>query len=366
MFNDKEWIAADANPTSPYRDRVYVTWTRFVFNPSNGNYVQSPIAFAYSADGGRTFSSPQLISGNVLYGQGSRPIVGPDGTLYVFWDGATRLSTYDSTWMVKSSDGGATWSKPAAVAPLIDIVPPHNTAFRVNSFPAAALTPDGTLYAAWTTELKNGATGYSLDRACADFLTPGDVSVGCHAAVAYSTSADGGATWSAPTLAFGAADRTAVAYPVMQPDGTTLSAPAARPVDTFFPAIAAGPDGTVYLSAYAADVVSPWQSCAKYDPNASVHCLTPGPYINNAKLDYVVKNLGAGTVTTATQKPINTRYQFRGAFIGDYTDLAVGSDGTYHALWTDTNNQQTIYWWYGVNLGGLLANEQDVVTYAGR
>lgn len=361
-LNDKEWIAADANPASRFRDRVYVTWTRFIFNPHNGRYVQSPIFFAYSADGGRTFSTPQSIVSNVLYGQGSRPIVGPDGTLYVFWDGATRLATYDSTWMVKSSDGGATWSKPVAVAPLIDIAPPANTAFRVNSYPAAAIAPDGTLYATWSTELKNDATGYSLDPTCAG----ANAAATCHAAVAYSRSTDGGATWSAPTLAFDAANRTAVAYPVTQPDGTTLNAPAARPVDTFFPAIAAGPDGTVYLSAYAADVVAPWQSCAKYDPSASVNCLTPGPYIDNAKLDYVVKNLGTGAVTTATQKPINTRYQFRGAFIGDYTDLAVGSDGTYHAFWTDSNNQQAIDWFYGVNLGGLLANEQDVVTYAGR
>jgi hypothetical protein len=28
-LEDKEFIAADANPGSPFRDRVYVTWTRF-------------------------------------------------------------------------------------------------------------------------------------------------------------------------------------------------------------------------------------------------------------------------------------------------------------------------------------------------
>jgi len=36
-LNDKEWIAADANLSSPFRDRVYVTWTRFIFNPHNGS-----------------------------------------------------------------------------------------------------------------------------------------------------------------------------------------------------------------------------------------------------------------------------------------------------------------------------------------
>lgn len=36
-----------------------------------------------------------------------------------------------------------------------------------------------------------------------------------------------------------------------------------------------------------------------------------------------------------------------GGFIGDYTDIAAGSDNTFHALWTDTNNVQTVTWTYG-------------------
>src|SRR6266403_3070008 len=103
-LNDKEWIAVDSHVGSPFQDRIYVTWTRFIFNAHNGSYVQSPIAFVSSSDGGATFTTPKLISGNVLYGQGSCPVVGPDGTLYVFWDAATRLASTDSTWMVKSAD----------------------------------------------------------------------------------------------------------------------------------------------------------------------------------------------------------------------------------------------------------------------
>src|SRR5512138_3899444 len=101
-LNDKEWIAADWHASSPNKDRVYVSWTRFLFNASNGNYTQSPIFFAYSTDGGATFSTPKNISGNVLYDQGSRPIVGYDGTVYVIFEGSTRLATLDSTYIVKS------------------------------------------------------------------------------------------------------------------------------------------------------------------------------------------------------------------------------------------------------------------------
>src|SRR6266540_461368 len=150
ILNDKEWIGADWHVSSPFRDRIYVSWTRYIFNANNGSYVQSPIAFVYSTDGGKTFSTPQLISGNVLYGQGSRPVVGYDGTVYVFWDGSTRLASLDSTYMVKSTDGGVTWSKPVAVAPLVDIIPIANAVFRDNSFPAAAAAPNGDLYVAWS------------------------------------------------------------------------------------------------------------------------------------------------------------------------------------------------------------------------
>ena len=51
-LNDKEWIGVDWHASSPYRDRVYVSWTRYIFNAHNGSYVQSPISFAYSTDGG--------------------------------------------------------------------------------------------------------------------------------------------------------------------------------------------------------------------------------------------------------------------------------------------------------------------------
>ncbi len=187
--NDKEWIAVDHNASSPFRDRIYVTWTRFIFNPSKGSYVQSPIAFVSSSDGGKTFTAPKLISGKVLYGQGSRPVVGPDGTLYVFWDASTRLASLNSTYVVKSVDGGASWSKPVAISELTDSDPLADTVFRVNSFPAAAAAPNGDLYATWTTQSKTGAT--DGDRSCASWLSA-DLA-GCRSFAVYSRSTNGGA-----------------------------------------------------------------------------------------------------------------------------------------------------------------------------
>jgi len=336
-LNDKEWIAVDHNVGSPFQDRIYVTWTRFLFNAHNGSYVQSPIAFVSSSDGGATFTTPKLISGNVLYGQGSRPVVGPDGTLYVFWDAATRLASTDSTWMVKSTDGGATWSKPLAVAPLIDSSPLHNTVFRVNSFPAAAAAPNGDLYATWTTVISGASTAV------------------------YSKSTDGGATWSAPTRVFTAGNRTAIGYPQAQPGGGTLDAPdPAGPVEDIFPAVSVDADGHVRLGAYRGTVVSPWQTCAASPPppEGRINCTTLGPYIHNTRLDYVVTDLT--TANKVTTHPINTRYGFGGGFFGDYTDMAAGD--VFHAFWTDSNNEQTVTWFYGLEFTPTLIHQQDVVT----
>lgn len=358
-LNDKEWIAADWHASSPYRDRVYVSWTRFLFNPNNGSYAQSPIFFAYSTDGGQTFSTPMNISGNVLYDQGSRPIVGYDGAVYVVFEGSTRLATLDSIYLVKSTDGGATFGKPIPISQLQDVIPLNGTAFRVNSYPAGASAPNGDLYVAWSTLLSNGGG-----------LCPTRTNAGCHSVAVYARSTDGGFTWGAPAPIFPTLDaslRTSIGYPVTQPSGGTLSAPAARRVDTLWPGVAVSPSGRVYMSAYAAATVSPWQTCASAPPppEGRINCLALGDYIHNARLDYFVTNVGSGATQKVSTAPINTRHGFGGGFFGDYTDLAVGSNNVFHALWTDSNNKQDVVWFYGFQFVPTSINQQDIVTASG-
>jgi hypothetical protein len=365
-LNDKEWIAVDSHVSSPFRDRIYVTWTRFLFSAGTGAYVQSPIFFVSSTDGGATFSSPKAISGNVLYGQGSRPVVGPDGTLYVFWDGSTRLASLNSTYMVKSTDGGATFSKPVAISRLTDSDLLKDTAFRVNSFPAAAAAPNGDLYATWTTQVKDtGTPNYGGETTCADWLG-GDPST-CHSVAVYSKSTNGGSTWSAVAPVFDSANRAAVGYPVTQPNGDTFSAPAAQPVEQIFPAAAVAPNGRVYLAAYSSDIVSPWQTCAAGPPPppGRIACDTLGNYIHNGRLDYKVRDLTTDVTNDVNTHPINTRNGFGGGFFGDYTDIAVGSDNVFHALWTDSNNRQTVVWFYGFEFTPTQINQEEVVTATG-
>jgi hypothetical protein len=381
-LNDKEWIAVDSHSGSPFQDRVYVSWTRFIFNPHNGNYVQSPIFFVYSTDGGATFSTPENISANAHYSQGSHPVVGPDGTVYVFWDGSTRLASLNSTYMAKSTDGGDTWSRPLQVSTLTEIPPLKDTVFRVNSYPAAAAAPNGDLYATWATEVDNTTPIYTGDPGCAFYL-PGNHVDTCHSVAVYSKSTDAGQTWSAPAPVFTAGDRTADGYPVTQPtpdpdpngcqaangcDGSTFNAPSPTgPIEDVFPAASVSANGNVYLGAYRGDFVSPWQTCfaGPPPPEGRINCTYLGPYIHNTRLDYLVRDVTTDTTNTVSTHPINTRYHFGGGFFGDYTDISANSTGTFHAFWTDSNNVQNVVWWYGFEFVPTSVHQQDVVTNSG-
>ncbi|HEV8421382.1 MAG TPA: hypothetical protein VGR13_08515, partial [Actinomycetota bacterium] len=133
IFNDKEFIVADANEGSPKVNNVYATWTRFTD-------TNSPIYFSQSTNGGATWSPGVEISGNnpaictAFSGvpgacdqdQGSHPIVGPDGTIYVvFGNGNTPLPGINQVLFVKcpaASDcsNSASWTQPVKVNDLID------------------------------------------------------------------------------------------------------------------------------------------------------------------------------------------------------------------------------------------------------
>src|SRR5436305_609973 len=105
VAHDKEFIVADQGAASPKKNNVYATWTRFDFNTGAGVGGHSPIYFSQSLDGGATWSSGVEISGAsaacaIFSGeanpnacdqdQGSDPIVGSDGTIYVtFGNGNT-------------------------------------------------------------------------------------------------------------------------------------------------------------------------------------------------------------------------------------------------------------------------------------
>ncbi|CAN5246034.1 hypothetical protein BH20VER2_BH20VER2_18820 [soil metagenome] len=157
---------------SPARaDNVYVLWQEIVFS---GGSHGGDIFFARSTDGGSSFSTPLNLS-NSKAGDGKGRIdaerwdngsldlaLAPDGTVLAAW------SSYEGAlWISRSTDGGATFSKPLHVAG-DDRTPARG--------PALAVGEGSSVYLAW-------AVGED---------TRGDVH--------FARSEDGGISFSAPLV----------------------------------------------------------------------------------------------------------------------------------------------------------------------
>ncbi|HID90355.1 TPA: exo-alpha-sialidase, partial [Candidatus Bathyarchaeota archaeon] len=103
-FLDRPWITVGPDPKDPGRDNIYVTYTEFTLNyPILEEYpylgapmVAITIKLVRSTDGGSTFSDPVAVTPTYTYlvgeeyrriVQGSQSAVATDGTLYVaFYD----------------------------------------------------------------------------------------------------------------------------------------------------------------------------------------------------------------------------------------------------------------------------------------
>jgi hypothetical protein len=294
-FPDKEYIAADAWAGSPHRGTVYVSWTDFL-NPTDHKALDNgQIKIVASRDGGATWSQPIAISHSAQYPEaisGSLPVVAPDGTVYVFYADFISNTGPLSIRFAKSADGGRTWSAPADVAsglnspgrfrlrnadPNFGTVP--GAGFRSNSFPTAAIGPDGAISVAWADFPKGSCRPDGSGRpACFD------------SDVRLARSTDGGASWSTP------AD-------VSDDTGTA---------DQFFAWSAAHPDGRVSLI---------WQD-KRLDAA-------------NSNFDTFYSSTADGRVFTANVR-VSTATSRAGltTFIGDYNNLALAGDAL-HGVWTD-------------------------------
>ena len=148
VFHDKEFVAIDTRPSSPYFGRIYVSWTRFNFN----NFT-SPILLSHSDDGGATWSNPVQVNGG--RNQGSYPAVGPKGEVYV----AFVNSGPPQTIMVATSlDGGNSFTRQVVdqVTPVCPRINSDgrcallNSNFRVNNNPSIAVdNRSGSIHVVW-------------------------------------------------------------------------------------------------------------------------------------------------------------------------------------------------------------------------
>jgi hypothetical protein len=86
--------------------RIYVAWSRLL------RWTYEGIVVSSSADGGRTWTQPRLVSPRLSFPRLAKTAVAPDGTVYV-----TGIDARLGVWVARSTDGAKSF-RLAQVAPL--------------------------------------------------------------------------------------------------------------------------------------------------------------------------------------------------------------------------------------------------------
>jgi hypothetical protein len=221
-FADKEQIWADNAATSTFFGNVYVCWANFTGSGA------APVRVARSTDGGSTWSQKQVSpASNVApsrWGRSGCTIrTDSQGTVYVFWELFQSpfkfLPPQGQLQMVKSFDGGVSWTRPRTIQNVVDpcfFIDP--VIFRCVMDGVAGARSD--LAAAPSVDIANGAptgAGATDDILLTwvdgrDGLNREDVMV--------SFSGNRGNTWSAPARIQPPSDRGYYSAPALSPDGT--------------------------------------------------------------------------------------------------------------------------------------------------
>ena len=183
---DKQMMWVDHFAASPFKDRIYVCWHNG--NPAYANYRSStgwgatPVQISSTETTGTAIGCDVKSNGN--------------GDAFVFWPDTGSRGIY----MVKSTNGGVSWTAPKKIATSFDSydigVPSFNSRrILIYTYGAAYRTATKNLvYASWTD--LTGATG------CTSATNePGSNAAStCKTRVWFARSTDGGTTWSAPYM----------------------------------------------------------------------------------------------------------------------------------------------------------------------
>jgi len=334
---DKQWIAVNAMPDSPFRDHVYAMWS--VFNKDT-----TKIRIAVSRDRGQTFSKAVTMTAPSQTGPSNTfvyPSVDAAGDLYVAFAAfpINRNRGPVTLYVTRSTDDGVTFS-PFVAAATVGTLPTDdlpNTTFRdgiTESF-AASPTYPGHLYLTY-----EDWDGTQMD-------------------VKFTQSTDGGLTWSDPALVN---DNT---EPV-------------EPTDQFQPSIAAGPDGAVAVAFYDRRVACP------SDPSVLPADVRRTNFCIDTSLQ-AYKDTGSGAmpvgantrISDFTWDPMNPAQHVNGigqmacaghsdpctsrAFIGDYFGLAI-SDTAVYGLFVSTHYPSGVT----ADEGGPVYYQQQVLSTVAR
>lgn len=299
VLNDKESVTADPTRASS----AYTVWDRLVSPSTTANptaYLHTiayrgPSWFSMTTDDGKTWSPAKIIydpgqNNQTIDNQVVVPAAGPaKGTLFDFFvqilnsGGKGNPSSVYNVAVIKSTDGGATWSGPAIISPLTDApvsIAGHGvrTGDIVPNFTAG---PNGNLYAVWQ---------------------DGSFSPDGHAKIAFSMSSDGGQHWSAPIK-------------IDQSPGD---------VPAFTPQVHAGGNGTIGVTYYDLQNATAAQPglTDEYLVTCSSNCASASSWAAG----------GERRLSTTGSFDMTTAPDAGGYFTGDYEGLA-SSGSTFDPFW---------------------------------
>jgi hypothetical protein len=224
-FADKEQLWVDNAESSPFFGNAYVCFARFQ------GAGAAPMTLATSTDGGDTWSSDQVSPGHNVaprkWGQSGCTIrTDSEGVVYVFYEQFQNperfLPPNGSHFMVKSFNGGGSWTRPQLIQTITD--------------PCYALQFDGStnrcvqdgiagarndLAASPNISIANGApTG--ADATDEIVLNWAGFNGGSAEHVFVRTSTNGGDSWSAKVAVERAGDRGMYTAPAFSPDGDDI------------------------------------------------------------------------------------------------------------------------------------------------
>jgi hypothetical protein len=141
---DKEWIACDNWPESPFRGRCYLSYLDF---------ESGQLRTRHSADGGLSWSGPTGVPGRTesSVANGVQPVVRPDGALVLVFAAFAAFARFDDPEAseiaaVVSNDGGVRFTPRVRVSRLQEEVV---IGMRSPPLPSVEIDGGGTIYAAW-------------------------------------------------------------------------------------------------------------------------------------------------------------------------------------------------------------------------